>query len=73
MPQLQQVADKTREIAFARRPASVWRPLALVKSRAGYSNVAKKTPMNVDDTFIIAAPPSPFVGTLALQLIGEGN
>ena len=73
--QLQQVADTYAKSHFL--PGSVvgvWRPgLAPVEITQGYSNVAKKTPMKVDDTFIIASTTKSFVGTVALQLIGEGK
>ncbi len=52
----------------------VWRPGqpdAVITS--GYSNVADKTPMKADDTFIIASTTKSFVGTVVLQLVAEGK
>ena len=73
--QLQQVVDSYAAAHYL--PGSVvgvWRPGqpdAVITQ--GYSNVANKTPMKSDDTFIIASTTKSFVGTVALQLIGEGK
>lgn len=73
--QLQEVVDTYGKEHFL--PGSVvgvWRPGqpdAVITS--GYSNVADKTPMKADDTFIIASDTKSFVGTVALQLVEEGK
>lgn len=73
--QLQQVVDDYAADHFL--PGSVvgvWRPGqddAVITQ--GYANVEAKTPMKADDTFIIASVTKSFVGTVALQLIGEGK
>lgn len=73
--QLQQVIDTFGKEHFL--PGSVvgvWRPgMEPAILTQGYSNVADKTPMKADDTFIIASTTKSFVGTVALQLIGEGK
>lgn len=73
--QLQQVVDTYAADHFL--PGSVvgvWRPGqddSVITQ--GYANVEAKTPMKADDTFIIASTTKSFVGTVALQLIGEGK
>lgn len=52
----------------------VWRPgqdPAIITQ--GHSNLANNTPMSADDTFIIASATKSFVGTVVLQLVGEGK
>lgn len=73
--QLQQVVDTFAAEHFL--PGSVvgvWRPGeddAVITQ--GYSDVATKQPMTAEDTFIIASTTKSFVGTVVLQLIGEGK
>lgn len=73
--ELQKVVDTFAKDHFL--PGSVvgvWRPgeQPMVLTQ-GYSNVADKTPMKPEDTFIIASVTKSFVGTVALQLVEEGT